>query len=146
VAYGNVVLMFQSRTYMAKVSDTLYQAKYSPNMNDREESQDLYLKACLDQRRHLSPFAGSMDGVIGHEAKMMLKLLSALLAVKWSKPYSTVCGYVNPRMSIAITGATHSPMHPRLSYYGKPNQQLSHQPEVSTQYAVELIANLHTYT
>jgi hypothetical protein len=32
---------------------------------------------------------------------------TALLAAKWEKPYSQVCGYVNARMSIAIVRVTH---------------------------------------
>ena len=66
-----------------------------------------YLKPCLEQRRHFTPFVVSTDGLIGKEAKLPLKKLSALLAVKWGKPYSEVCGYVNARMSIAIVRASH---------------------------------------
>jgi hypothetical protein len=51
----------------------------------------------------------SADGLIGKEAKTLLKRLSALLAEKWEKWYAEVCGYryVNARMSIAIVQATH---------------------------------------
>ncbi len=49
----------------------------------------------------------STDGLIGKEAKTLLKKLSTLLADKWGKSYSDVCGYVNARMSIAIVRATH---------------------------------------
>ena len=50
----------------------------------------------------------SADGLIGKEAKTLLKRISALLAKKWdNKPYSVVCGYVNSRMSIAIVRASH---------------------------------------
>jgi hypothetical protein len=49
----------------------------------------------------------SMDGLFGKEAKTLLKKLSGLLAKKWDKPYSEVCGYVIARMSIAIVRATH---------------------------------------
>jgi predicted lipase len=43
----------------------------------------------------------------GKEAKTLLKKLSSLLAEKWEKPYSIVCGYANAQMSIAIVRATH---------------------------------------
>jgi hypothetical protein len=43
----------------------------------------------------------STDGLIGKEAKTLLKKLSTLLSNKWKKPY-----YVNARMSIAIVRAT----------------------------------------
>jgi hypothetical protein len=71
-----------------------------------------YLWACLEQRRHFSPFVVSTDGLLGKEAKILLRKLSSMLAEKWEKPYSEVCGYVNARMSIArmsiaIVRATH---------------------------------------
>jgi hypothetical protein len=65
------------------------------------------LGACLEQRRHFSPFVASADGLLGKEAKIFLRKLSAMLSEKWEKPYSKVCGYVNARMSIAIVRATH---------------------------------------
>jgi hypothetical protein len=49
----------------------------------------------------------STDGLIGKEARTLLKKLSTLLAEKWGKSYAEVCGYVNARMSIAIVRATH---------------------------------------
>ena len=66
-----------------------------------------HLAACLEQRRHFSPFVASTDGLLGKESRTLLKKLSALLAEKWEKPYSEICGYVNARMSIAIVRATH---------------------------------------
>ncbi len=49
----------------------------------------------------------STDGLLGKEAKTLLKKLSSVLSEKWGKSYSEVCGYVNARMSIAIVRATH---------------------------------------
>jgi hypothetical protein len=72
-----------------------------------KEKKKKYLQACLAQRRHFTPFVVSTDGLIGKEAKTLLKKLSSKLAVKWGEPYSKVCGYVNARMSIAIVRATH---------------------------------------
>ena len=71
------------------------------------EKKKKYLEPCLEQRRHFSPFVVSTDGLLGKEAKTLLKKLSAVLAAKWDKPYSQICGYVNARMSIAILRATH---------------------------------------
>jgi hypothetical protein len=62
------------------------------------EKKKKYLGACLE-RRHFSPFVVSTDGLLGKDAKILLKKLSARLAKKWEKPYSEVCGYVNARMS-----------------------------------------------
>jgi hypothetical protein len=56
----------------------------------------------------MSKHVVSTDGLLGKEAKTLLKKLSALLAEKWEKPYSLVCGYVNAhQVSIAIVRATH---------------------------------------
>jgi hypothetical protein len=78
-------------------------------LSDHErEKKKKCLGACLEQRRHFSPFVVSTDGlVLGKEAKILLRKLSAMLAEKWEKPCSEVCGYVNARMSIAVVRATH---------------------------------------
>ena len=47
------------------------------------------------------------DGLIGKEAKTLMKNLASRLAEKTGKDYSEVCGFVNARMSIAIVRATH---------------------------------------
>jgi hypothetical protein len=59
------------------------------------EKKKKYLEACLGQRHRFSPFVVSTDGLLGKEAKTLLKKLSALLAKKWEKSYSEVCGYAN---------------------------------------------------
>jgi hypothetical protein len=67
-----------------------------------------YLEACLEQRGHFTPFVVSTDILLGKEAKTLLKKISALLAKKWEKSYSEVCGCVNgAQMSITIVRATH---------------------------------------
>jgi hypothetical protein len=70
------------------------------------EKKKKYLEACLKQRQHFSPFLVSTDGLLGKESQTWLKKLSVLLAEKWEKPYSEICGYVNAQMSIAMVGAT----------------------------------------
>jgi hypothetical protein len=52
------------------------------------EKKKKYLEACLEQRRHFSPFVASTDGLLGKESRTLLKKLSALLAEKWEKPSS----------------------------------------------------------
>ncbi len=49
----------------------------------------------------------STDGLVGREAKELLKRLSLRLSDKWEQPYSVVRGFVNARISIAIVRATH---------------------------------------
>jgi hypothetical protein len=72
-----------------------------------KEKKKKYLEACLEQRRTFTPFVVSTDGLLGKEAKTLLKKPSTLLAEKWWKSYSEVCGYVNALMSIAIVRARH---------------------------------------
>ena len=67
----------------------------------------MYMEACLQQRRHLSPFFASVDGLLGVEAKATLKLLVSSLATKWQLPYSKTCGYVKSRIAITLVRATH---------------------------------------
>jgi hypothetical protein len=56
------------------------------------EKKKRYLEPCLEQRQHFSPFVMSTNGMIGREARFILKRLSACLAKKWEKPYSDMCG------------------------------------------------------
>ena len=66
-----------------------------------------YLQACLDQRRSFTPLVTSTDGLIGIEAKNLMKRLSLLLSDKWHKPYSEVMGLIGARISVALVRASH---------------------------------------
>ena len=48
----------------------------------------------------------STDGMFSFVARAFLKRLAKLLAEEWEKPYSTVRGFINARMSIALVRAT----------------------------------------
>jgi hypothetical protein len=72
-----------------------------------KEKERKYLGACLENRRHFTPFVLSVDGLLGREDKTFAKRLAAKLAGKWQKPYSQVCGHVKARLSIAAVRATH---------------------------------------
>ena len=52
------------------------------------------------------PFVVSTDGLIGREAKSLLKQIALRLTAKWEQPYSVVRGFVNARINLAILGAT----------------------------------------
>jgi hypothetical protein len=77
--------------------------------SQEKEKKRKYLGACLENRRHFTPFVLSVDGlyVLGREAQTFAKRLAAKLAGKWQKPYSQVAGYVKARLSIAAVRATH---------------------------------------
>jgi hypothetical protein len=74
--------------------------------HEREKKKE-YLESCLKQHQHFSSFAASTDSLLGKDLQTLLKKLSVLLAEKWEKPYSEICGYVNAWMSIAMVQATH---------------------------------------
>ena len=67
----------------------------------------MYLEACLQQRRHFSPFFASVDGLMGVEATATLNRLASCLATKWNQSYSKTCGYINSRIAITLVLATH---------------------------------------
>ena len=50
-----------------------------------KSNKKMYLERCLQQRRHLSPFVASVDGLPGVESKATLKRISSRLASKWQQ-------------------------------------------------------------
>jgi len=71
-----------------------------------KEKKKKYGKPCENQRCHFTPIVVSTDGIFGFEARAFFKRLAKLLPEEWEKPYSTVRGFINARMSIAIVRVT----------------------------------------
>ena len=67
----------------------------------------IYLEACLQKRRHFSPFVASVDGLLGVEATETLKRSASRLAAKWKQSYSKTCGYIKVRIAITLVRTTH---------------------------------------
>ena len=67
----------------------------------------MYLKACLQQRQHFSPFVDFVDILLWVEATATLKRIVSCLASKWKQPYLKTCGYVTSRIAITLVRATH---------------------------------------
>jgi hypothetical protein len=65
-----------------------------------------YNAACIDRRATFTPFITSIDGALGHEAKVFIKRLSEMLANKWKRPYSNIFMWVKTRLAFAILRAT----------------------------------------
>jgi hypothetical protein len=63
-----------------------------PMTNRRQETEkrNKYLRPCLEQRRSFVPLVVSTDGLIGREAKNMLKQIALRLTAKWEQPFSVV--------------------------------------------------------
>ena len=114
---GDLIIrgFWQSSTYCVvdvRVTDTdakSYQDKEPSKILAAQEKakKKQYLEPCLAQRRHFTPFVASTDGLLGKEANFFAKRLVVVLAEKWNKPYSQVCGFVKARLSIALVRATH---------------------------------------
>ena len=64
--------------------------------------KDKYNAKCIARRRTFTPLVFSVDGMRGPECVAACKRLATLLALKWKKEYSEVCGYINSRLSIAL--------------------------------------------
>ena len=67
----------------------------------------MYLEACLQKRRHVSPFVAYVDGILGMEASSTLKILSSRLAKNWRQTYSRIWGYVKSNVAATLVQATH---------------------------------------
>ena len=68
--------------------------------------KEKYNELCLARRRHFTPLVFSVDGLQGEETKAACCKLSRLLASKWKRDYSEVCGFVRSRLSLALVRAT----------------------------------------
>ena len=91
-------------------TDALSNVRRSPEkcLQEAERGKKkMYLEACLQQRRHFSPFVASVDGLLGVEAKATLKRIASRLSTKWRQPYSKTCGNVKSRVAITLVRTTH---------------------------------------
>ena len=62
----------------------------------------MYGEACLERRRSFGALVYSVDGMPCKEAKAFERRIASLLASKWERPYSEMCGFVRTRISVAI--------------------------------------------
>jgi hypothetical protein len=92
-----------------ETSSPTYQMKDPIKVLEASErlKKNKLLQPCLNQRRQCTPFIVSVDGLIGKETKMVLKVLAEITATKAVKMYSNGMGYMRARMSLAIVRATH---------------------------------------
>ena len=65
-----------------------------------------YLQHCLDRKRSFTPLVFSVDGLFSSECLAAVRRLAFLLAEKWSRKYSAVCGYVRARLQLALVRAS----------------------------------------
>ena len=81
----------------------------------------MYLEACLQQRRHFSPFVTLVERLLGMEETATLKRIASRLTTKWNQSYSKTCGYVKGRIAINLVRATHC----CIQVYRVPAHQIS---------------------
>ena len=67
-----------------------------------KENKDLYLQACLERRRNLTPMVYSSYRIPEAEAIAAQESLAALLSYKLKRENSEMCGFVRARMSLPI--------------------------------------------
>jgi hypothetical protein len=80
-----------------------------------QEEEILYLQRWLDHRLHFAPFIVSVDGLIGKEAKKVLKLLASRSATKEGNMFSNVMAYIlYEGASEHINSQSHPCMYYRL--------------------------------
>ena len=89
-------------------TDQPYQRNLDPLVclaRHEKEKKGKYLQHCLDRRRSFTPLVFSVDGLFSRETTSATRRLATMLAAKWSKQYSQVCGYVKAWLSLALVRA-----------------------------------------
>merc|ERR1711954_276469 len=86
------------------------------------EKKNKYLKACTEYCRDFTPFVLSTEGLLGREAKALLKHIAKLIAEKWDRPFSIISSYVkhalvllSPELNTNVS-EVHAPQ-PRLTVH-----------------------------
>eukprot|EP00957_Ditylum_brightwellii_P212039 15366888-Ditylum_brightwellii.AAC.2 len=77
------------------------------DLKSQEKKKDKWLNACLEQRQYFLPFVVSVDGMLGHEASMVLKQLSQKLAGNWKCMRSYATNFVKTTISLVVVRVTH---------------------------------------
>ena len=67
-----------------------------------KEKKRKYERACHEQRKDFQPMVYSVDGMAGPKTRAAEKRLASVLAVKWRREYSEMCGFIRTRMAIAV--------------------------------------------
>ena len=74
-------------------------------MAEREKKRK-YGDACEERHSMFSPFCCSVDGMLGGEAEVFVKLIGENLSLKWDRNYSEIMGWIRSRLSFAILRST----------------------------------------
>ena len=67
-----------------------------------KEKKAKYGAACEERHALFTPLCCSVDGMLGGEAEVFVKVIGERLASKWDQSYSEVMGWIRSRLSFAI--------------------------------------------
>ena len=67
-----------------------------------KEKKTKYGAACEERHALFTPLCCSVDGMLGGEAEVFVKVIGERLASKWDQSYSEVMGWIRSRLSFAI--------------------------------------------
>ena len=92
---------------------TLYQDQDPQKVLATQEwaKKKKHLNNCLEVCKEFTPLVFSADGLRGVEVDAAYKHVTALLASQCSQPYSTVCGYVQSQLALALAWVTTMCLH-----------------------------------
>ena len=99
--------MFDIRIVNLNAGSYLSMTPEKAHAKAEKENKDLYLQACLENRKNFTPMVYSADGIPGAEALAAQKRLSALLSYKLKREYSEMCGFMRETMSAPSMGRTY---------------------------------------
>ena len=75
-------------------------------LSAEEEKKRKYNSAAEARRASVTPFVVSTDGMLGREAKSVLKFLAQSISIKWEKPLGQTTGWLRAKLSFTILQAT----------------------------------------
>ena len=93
--------MFVSLTLTPTHTVTIPQEKLLQWLKTRK-----YGDACEERHSMFSPFCCSVDGMLGGEAEVFVKLIGENLSLKWDRNYREIMGWIRSRLSFAILRST----------------------------------------
>ena len=67
-----------------------------------KEKKAKYSAACEERHALFTPLCCSVDGMLGGEAEVFVKVIGERLASKWDQSYGEVMGWIRSRLSFAI--------------------------------------------
>ena len=71
----------------------------------RKGQEKKYSEACAEKHVNFTPLCFSIDGLVGGEVKVFIKVLGNRLASLWNRPYSNVIHWLRAKLSFTLIRA-----------------------------------------